>query len=122
MITIDGYTITIPRGDTGAFRGKIPAENDGGIYEYTENDRVVFTVRNGSGIIKQDVCEIEDGNYFTIYFVKNDTYNVTPGACQWDIAVYINPYTDEQGKIVNADQITTPIQMQTLNILPIARD
>lgn len=121
MLTVSGYTITIPRGDTGAFRGRVPAEYNGAIYEYTANDRVVFTARSGQGVFKQEICEIEDG-YFTIYFVKNDTYNVPTGACSWDIAVYIHPYYDDAGNIVNADQITTPIQMQTLNILPIARD
>ena len=121
MITINGFTITIPRGDTGAFTGKVPAEYEGELYEYTENDRVVFTVRNGQGVFKQEVCEIEDGT-FTIYFVKEDTYDIAPGSCSWDIAVYINPYYDSDGNIVNADQITTPIRMQTLEILPIARD
>ena len=121
MITIDGYTITIPRGDTGAFKGKIPAELNGELYTYTSDDRVVFTARSAQGIFKQEVCEIDDG-WFTISFEKGDTYDVTPGSCSWDIGVYIHPYYDSAGNIVNADQITTPIQMQTLVILPIARD
>ena len=121
MITINGYTITIPRGDTGSFKGKVPAELNGELYSYTTSDRVVFTARSAQGIFKQEVCEIVD-NWFTIHFDKDDTYNVPTGSCSWDIGVYIHPYYDSEGNIVNADQITTPIQMQTLNILPIARD
>ena len=122
MLTVNGYTILLPRGDTGSFKGKIPAEYEGDLYEYTQDDRVVFTAKNGQGVFKREVCEIEDGNLFTVNFTHDDTKDVTPGACVWDIVVYIHPYYDSDGNIVNADDITTPIRTQTLEILPTARD
>ena len=116
MFSIQGYNIVLSRGDTGAV--KITADTD---YEFTSNDRALFSVKNAIGeVVKQAAFAIDENNAFTVTFFNADTDSLSAGTYSWDVRYIINPYYDSDGNIVNGDQVITPRQpmdMQLLNVV-----
>lgn len=122
MFDVDGYTINISRGDTGAMMVNAVATLDGEVFTFGANDRALFSIKNGSGeIVKEKVAALTD-NSFTVYFTNDDTDSLSPGAYSWDVRYIIHPYYDSTGRIVNGDQVITPKEPKTMNILSVVGD
>lgn len=107
--------ITLHAGDTGAF--KVKATRQSG-EDWTEDDRMLFTIRNASGeIVLQRFYRLDDdeglGNgVVEIQFHNNDTDTWAPGTYSMERRYDINPYWDgtpPEGMCVNA--LTAGVRM-----------
>lgn len=109
MFDLDHMTITMSIGDTGAVYVR------GVGYDFSENDRAVFTVRtpNGGLMIEREYQMDENGG-FILCFHNADTEGYPAGTYSWDVRYVINPYRDETGAIVDGDQVITPYPPQSL--------
>jgi len=117
MFQVEGYTITMTRGDTGSVRIKASG------HIFSQNDRALFTMKSQDGtIIKQHAYQIDAEGRFTVSFLNAETDYLTPGAYKWDVRYIINPYYDANGKIVDGDQVITPKLPQPLNLLAAVGD
>ena len=116
MFGVEGYTITLSRGDTGAIR--ITASTD---YTFEDTDRALFSIKNAIGeIVKQQAFKIDENNSFTVSFFNADTDNLAAGSYSWDVRYIIHPYYDSDGNIVDGDQVITPklpMEMQLLQVV-----
>lgn len=116
----NGYTIEMSKGDTGAIRirANVTIRGSGDPYTFGENDRAVFSIKDGGGsLVKEKVSEIEN-NTFVVLFRNPDTDNLAPGTSYtWDIRYVINPYYDETGRIIDGDQVVTPRTPRPMNLL-----
>lgn len=61
-------------------------------------------------------------NDFTVTFLNADTDTLSPGGYTWDVRYVINPYYDEEGKIVDGDQVITPNSPMSMNLLTVVGD
>ena len=115
MFNVDGFTITLSRGDTGAL--KITADTD---YTFAAEDRALFSIKNAIGeIVKQSAFELDENKAFIVTFFNADTDDLNPGAYSWDVRYIINPYYDSQGNIIDGDQVITPKQPMDLQLLQV---
>lgn len=115
MFGVDGYTITISRGDTGAI--KFIASTD---YTFTSADRALFSVKNAIGeVVKQNAYELDAEKSFTVPFQNSDTDSLAAGSYSWDVRYVINPYYDDEGRIVDGDQVITPRQPMEIQLLQV---
>lgn len=124
MYYVEGTSITLSRGDTGALRirANVTRRDTGESYTFGERDRALFTVKSASGqIVKQRAYPITD-NMFTVIFYNADTDQFAPGGYTWDVRYVINPYYDESGNIVDGDQVLTPNMPMSMNLLTIVGD
>lgn len=122
MFNVDGYTITLSRGDTGALKVNATATLAGEAFTFGENDRALFSIKNANGeVIVQKAYQMTD-NSFVVYFMNADTESLSPGSLSWDVRYIIHPYYDESGKVVNGDQVITPKLPQTMNLLTVVGD
>lgn len=122
MFSVDGYTITLSRGDTGGLRVIAQATLNGSPFTFGENDRALFSIKNGQGeIVKEKIAEMTD-NAFTVYFLNGDTDSLSPANYQWDVRYIIHPYYDSQGRIIDGDQVITPKTPQTMQLLTVVGD
>lgn len=113
MFGVQGYTITLSRGDTGAI--KIIADTD---YEFDSDDRALFSIKNAVGeVVKQQAFAIDENNAFTVTFFNSDTDSLAAGSFSWDVRYIIHPYYDAGGNIINGDQVITPRQPMDLQLL-----
>lgn len=104
----DATQITMHAGDTGAFKVKATrASGD----DWTENDRLLFTIRNAAGeVVLQRFYRLDDddglGNgVVEIQFHNNDTDTWAPGSYSTERRYDINPRWDgtpPSGMCVNA--------------------
>lgn len=110
-----GTEIVMHRGDTGAF--KVKATRESGT-AWTEDDRMLFTVRNGAGeIVLQRFYRLDDdeglGNgVIEIQFHNNDTDTWPGGAYTMERRYNVNPRwsgTAPEGMCVNA--LTAGVRM-----------
>lgn len=115
MFGVDGYVITLSRGDTGAI--KFIADTE---YTFAENDRALFSVKNAIGdIVKQSAFSLDENKAFVVTFYNHDTDTLAAGAYLWDVRYVINPYYDDKGNIVDGDQVITPRQPMNLQLLQV---
>ena len=115
MFSVDGYVITLSRGDTGAI--KFTADTE---YTFESVDRALFSVKNAIGeVVKQSAFALDENKAFTVTFFNHDTDSLTAGAYQWDVRYIINPYYDSEGNIVDGDQVITPRQPMDLQLLQV---
>lgn len=104
MFEVHEYQISLSRGDTGAIKFNTITE-----YEFTENDRALFSVKNALGeVVRQQAYPLESDKSFTVQFANADTDSLPAGSFSWDVRYIINPYYDDQGRIVDGDQVITP--------------
>lgn len=61
-------------------------------------------------------------NMFTVTFQNSDTDKVNPGGYSWDVRYVINPYYDEEGNIVDGDQVITPNPPMGAQVLTVVGD
>lgn len=115
MFGVEGYVITLSRGDTGAI--KFTAETT---HTFTSDDRALFSIKNAVGeVVKQQAFPLDNEKAFVVSFLNSDTDNLAAGAYTWDVRYIIHPYYDEYGKIVNGDQVITPNTPMQLNLLQV---
>ena len=119
MYSVDGYTISLSKGDTGALKVKATATLNGEPFTFGADDRALFSIKNVQGkIVKEKVAELTNNN-FTVYFLNSDTDKLFPGPYKWDVRYIIHPYYDDDGKIVNGDQVITPKMPQDMQLLTV---
>lgn len=122
MYNVEEYTITLSRGDTGALKVNATATLEGEPYTFDQDDRALFSIKNANGeIIMQKVCEMTN-NAFTVYFLNADTDSLAPGSYSWDVRYVIHPYYDSTGKMVDGDQVITPRNPMSMNLLTVVGD
>lgn len=122
MFNVDGYNITLSRGDTGAMRVTAEATLAGQPFTFGADDRALFSIKNGQGeVVKEKIAAMTD-NEFTVYFLNADTDRLAPGSYSWDVRYIIHPYYDASGRIVDGDQVITPKEPQTMNLLTVVGD
>lgn len=122
MFNVDGYAINLSRGDTGAITVSATATLYGEPFTFGENDRALFSIKNAQGeVVKEKVAEM-DNNVFTVFFFNQDTDGLAPGAYTWDVRYVINPYYDASGRIVNGDQVITPKEPMSMQLITVVGD
>ena len=122
MYNVEGYQINLSRGDTGALKVTATATLDGEPFTFGEDDRALFSIKNGQGeVVKEKIAEMTN-NEFTVYFLNSDTDSLAPGNYLWDVRYIINPYYDASGRIVNGDQVITPKQPMNMKLLTVVGD
>lgn len=122
MFDVDGYTITLSRGDTGAMEVAAEATLGDQPFTFGENDRALFSIKNAQGeVVKEKIAQMTD-NVFTVYFLNQDTDSLAPGSFSWDVRYIINPYYDASGRIVNGDQVITPETPMSMQLLTVVGD
>lgn len=111
MFEVDEETgaIEMNVGDTGAFEVEGTRDDD---VAWTEDDRAVFTVKNGAGeIVIERVYRLDDeelGNGVVLVQLHNaDTDSLDPGAYTWEMRYIVRPYWDG-GRIVDGNIVRTP--------------
>ena len=115
MFRVDGFTITMSRGDTGAI--KFTADTD---YEFTSDDRALFSIKNAVGeVVKLVASALDETKSFTVTFFNSDTDSLAAGSYSWDVRYIINPYYDSNGNIIDGDQVITPRQPMSLTLLQV---
>lgn len=115
MFDVDGYTITLSRGDTGAI--KITAETD---YAFDTIDRALFSIKNAIGeVVKQQAYPLDENKAFVVAFFNSDTDALPAGAFSWDVRYIIHPYYDSDGNIIDGDQVITPKQPMNMQLLQV---
>ena len=115
MFNVNGYVITLSRGDTGAIR--FTADTD---YTFDENDRALFSIKNAVGdMVKQMAYELDENKSFVVSFFNSDTDNLAAGSYSWDVRYIIHPYYDASGKIIDGDQVITPNQPMEMQLLQV---
>lgn len=115
MFGVNGFTITLSRGDTGAV--KFTADTD---YTFDSKDRALFSIKNAIGeVVKLVASELDETKSFTVTFYNSDTDNLAAGSYSWDVRYIINPYYDDDGNIVDGDQVITPRQPMELQLLQV---
>ena len=113
IVDTERNTISLSKGDTGALTINV----DG--YTFGSDDRALFSIKDNRGqVVKQKVYELEN-NQFTVTFFNADTDTLTPGAYQWDVRYVVHPYYNENGDIVDGDQVLTPNLPMVCNLLNI---
>ena len=97
-------------GDTGSIEVHATRSDS---EDWGEDDRAVFTVRNGAGqniitrIYHLDDAELGNG-VVLIQFHNDDTDDLDPGVYSWELRYVVNPYYDSNGNIVDGDIVRTP--------------
>ena len=110
----NGTEIKMHAGDTGAF--KVKATRASG-EDWTEDDRMLFTIRKDGEIVMQRFYRLDDdeglGNgVVEIQFHNNDTDQWDPGTYNMERRYNVNPYWDgtpPEGMCVNA--LTAGVRM-----------
>ena len=115
MFDVQGYTITLSRGDTGAI--KFIADTD---YTFDSVDRALFSVKNAVGeVVKQSAYPLDENKAFVVSFYNSDTDTLSAGSYSWDVRYIIHPYYDASGNIVDGDQVITPNQPMSMQLLQV---
>lgn len=115
MFGVEGYVITLSRGDTGAI--KFTADTT---HTFDSIDRALFSIKNAVGeMVKQQAFEIDENKSFIVSFYNSDTDNLAAGSYSWDVRYIIHPYYDSDGKIIDGDQVITPNQPMELQLLQV---
>ena len=98
MFSVDGTTITVSRGDTGAVKINASAirRDNSDNYIFGERDRAVFTIKSNNGTLVRERSYQMRNNQFTVVFYNQDTESFEQGSYQWDVRYVINPYYDEE--------------------------
>jgi len=116
MFIVDGNTISLSRGDTGAIQIDVTG------YTFGSDDRALFSIKAGNGqVVKQKAYQMVN-NSFTVTFFNSDTDTLNPGSYSWDVRYVIHPYYDEAGNIVDGNQVLTPNLPMQCNLLTVVGD
>ena len=119
MFIVDDYTISLSRGDTGALEINATATLNGEPFTFGSDDRALFSIKNAQGEIVIEKVAAMENNSFVVYFLNGDTDSFAPGPYSWDVRYIIHPYYDASGRIIDGDQVITPKEPQTMNLLTV---
>ena len=122
MFSVDGYTIRLSRGDTGAMRVIANATLNGEPFTFGSDDRALFSIKNAQGEIVKEKIAALDNNEFVVYFLNADTDFLSPTTYSWDVRYIIHPYYDANGRIIDGDQVITPREPMSMNLLTVVGD
>lgn len=101
MIRLIQRRLIIPRGDTGSFT--IPTQGTVG-----NNDIAVFSIYDPmTHTTVKEIVVNATTDTLTIPFTHEDTVNLEPKKYLWDIKIYKNPQYDEEGLLINGDEINS---------------
>lgn len=115
MFGVNGYTITLSRGDTGAI--KFTADTE---HTFDSIDRALFSIKNAIGeVVKQAAYPLDENKSFVVSFYNADTDSLAAGSYSWDVRYIIHPYYDASGKIIDGDQVITPRQPMEMQLLQV---
>lgn len=115
MFGVEGYVITLSRGDTGAI--KFTADTE---HEFDSVDRALFSIKNAIGeMVKQQAYELDANKSFVVSFFNSDTDSLAAGTYTWDVRYVIHPYYDTSGNIIDGDQVITPRQPMEMQLLQV---
>lgn len=118
MFNVEGTTITLSRGDTGALRIKANATraDTGEPFTFGERDRALFSIKNGNTLVREKAYPMVN-NAFVVVFTNQDTQNLQAGSgYTWDIRYSINPYYEEEppeGPWPDYSELTFPVTKNT---------
>lgn len=114
MFDVDGFTIRMKRGETGAVCFRFIG------YNFESDDRVIFKVRQGNSTIYQEEYTPDSDKSIMVYFLHSTTMrdDMPAGSYTYDIIFVLNPYRDEDGYIRDGDQVLYPYDSQTLILEP----
>ena len=117
MFSVDADgNITLSRGDTAAFT--VTTVTD---YTFEPEDRALWTVKDGSGEVILERAYALDGELgngvFLVQLSNSDTDTLATGVYSWDVRYVLHPYYDEDGRIVDGDQVITPKTALSLTLL-----
>lgn len=110
MFDVDGYSIRMKRGETGAVKFRFIG------YNFAAGDRVIFHVRQGDVTIYKDEYTPDNDKSITVYFLHSTTQNIPAGSYTYDLIFVLGPYRDESGAITDGDQVLYPYDSQSLVI------
>ena len=115
MFDIDAAgNIRMSRGDTAAFTVGV-SRKDGA--PFSELDRAVFTVKNSAGVeIMYRIYPIASGE-FRVSFSNADTDSLPTGSYSYDIRYVIDPNYDDNGRIIDGNEVLTPMQPKTITLI-----
>jgi hypothetical protein len=115
LFDVDGYTIRLSRGDTGAI--KFTADTT---HTFDSVDRALFSIKNAIGdMVKQQAYEIDENKSFVVSFFNADTDSLAAGSYSWDVRYVLHPYYDASGNIIDGDQVITPRQPMEMQLLQV---
>jgi hypothetical protein len=115
MFGVNGYTITLSRGDTGAIKFKAETE-----HTFDSADRALFSIKNAIGeVVKQAAYPLDAEKAFVVSFFNADTDTLAAGSYSWDVRYIIHPYYDASGRIIDGDQVITPRQPMEMQLLQV---
>ena len=125
MFQVDGTSISLHRGDTGAIKlTALATLPDGTSFTFGEDDVAVFTIKaNGGTIVKEKIAHLTN-NSFVVVFYNQDTDRLSPGTYSWDVRYVINPYYEDetQQRVVSGDQVLTPNNPMQMNRLTVVSE
>jgi len=112
MFDVDGFTIRMKRGETGAVCFRLTG------YSFEPEDRVIFKLRQGNQTYMNEIYTPDDNGCFIVYFLHNTTDGLAATTYNYDIIVVIHPYyeDEDQKKIADGDQVLYPYDSQNLII------
>lgn len=110
--------VDMTSGDTGAIV-MIAKRTDG--EPWGEDDRAIFTLKGASGeeiLYRIYPMEISgDTGVYVIQFANADTDNLSRGSYLWDVRYVVDPvYSDDGERIIDGDQVVTPMQNMVFNV------
>lgn len=112
VVNTTDKTITLSRGDTGWVPYRITGVT------LTEDDRVIFTIKNSQGAIVKETVFTPINNVFWVRFENTDTDGQPVGIYQYDIRVVIGPiYDDNTGRIIDGQDVKTPLLPTNITLL-----
>ena len=125
----DDNNIHLSIGDTASFYIEADAyyEDDEGTqtpFEFSEDDRALWTVKNSAGnVVFERAYPLAGGDLpngtFMVSLRNSDTDTLLAGNYSWDVRYIIHPYYDEQGRIYEGDQVITPEPALTTQLLSV---
>ena len=122
MFSVDGYNISLSRGDTGGMKVNATATLKGEPFTFGSDDRALFSIKNGQGeLVKEKIAQMTN-NSFVVYFLNADTDQLAPGQYSWDVRYIIHPYYNADGRIIDGNQVITPKEPQSMNLLTVVGD
>lgn len=116
MFIVDTETnnIQLSRGDTGAIIIAVTG------YAFDQDDRALFSIKGRNGqVVKQKAYPIDANGMFMVTFFNADTDTLNPDTYTWDVRYVIHPYYNENGDIVDGDQVITPELPMDMNLLQV---
>ena len=108
MFDVDGFSIRMRRGETGAVKIRFLG------WRFAPEDRIIFRVSQGNVTHFKKVCTPDAEGAITIYFLHGKTEELAAGNYTYDVIVVLHPYYDENGNITDGDQVLYPYESQSL--------